>query len=96
MKKLENDKLTLIPEGRLDSTTAKQLEEAIVPDGVMELVLDLAGLSYISSAGLRVIINAQKQMNARKGYMVLKNVNELNMEILETVGFADILNIENE
>lgn len=94
-KNLEGTTLTLAPEGRLDTTTAPQLEAEVKDslEGVTTLVLDLAGLEYISSAGLRVVLSAQKAMN-KQGSMVVRNVNEYVMEVLEVTGFADILTIE--
>ena len=68
-------------EGRLDTNTAPQLE------------LDFAGLDYLSSAGLRVILAAQKIMN-HKGIMIIRNVNDTIMEVFEVTGFSDILTIE--
>lgn len=61
--------------------------------GITSLTLDLAGLEYLSSAGLRVILSAQKVMN-RQGKMVVKNANDTIMEIFEVTGFSDILNLE--
>lgn len=94
-KNLEGTTLTLAPEGRLDTTTAPQLEAEVKDslEGVTALVLDLAALEYISSAGLRVVLSAQKAMN-KQGSMVVRNVNEYVMEVLEVTGFADILTIE--
>ena len=81
--------------GRLDTTTAPELEAAIdgCAAGLKELVLDCGGLEYISSAGLRVILKAQKLMNAQ-GSMKLTGVNETIMEVFDITGFADILTIE--
>ena len=81
--------------GRLDTTTAPALEAAVSEaiGGCEQLVLDFAGLEYISSAGLRVILKAQKAMSA-KGGMKLLHVNETIMEIFEITGFSDILTIE--
>ncbi len=94
-KTLENGKLTVAPEGRLDTTTAPELEAEIsdVLDEVDELVMDLKGLDYLSSAGLRVLLAAQKRMNTH-GKMKVTNVNETIMEIFEVTGFTDILTIE--
>lgn len=94
-KNLVGTTLTLAPEGRLDTTTAPQLEAEVKEslEGVTALVLDLAGLEYISSAGLRVVLSAQKAMN-KQGSMVVRNVNEYVMEVLEVTGFADILTLE--
>ena len=81
--------------GRLDTTTAPELEATI--DGcaaeMKELVLDCSALEYVSSAGLRVILKAQKLMNAQ-GSMKLTHVNETIMEVFDITGFADILTIE--
>ena len=80
--------------GRLDTTTAPELEAAIdAAADINELVLDCSALEYVSSAGLRVILKAQKMMNAQ-GSMKLTNVNETIMEVFDITGFADILTIE--
>ena len=94
-KNLEGEKLTVALEGRLDTVTAPELENELKEslDSVTELVLDLKDLEYISSAGLRVLLTAQKSMN-QKGTMKLINVNETVMEIFEVTGFVDILTIE--
>lgn len=82
-------------EGRLDTTTAPELEKAINNEGeaLENLVLDFKGVNYISSAGLRVLLTAQKKMNTR-GHMELINVTEEVMDIFEMTGFADILEIK--
>ena len=96
-KSFDNDALLIALEGRLDTTTAPQLEgelrEAL--DGADRLELDLEKLEYISSAGLRVLLSAQKLM-AKKGGMTLRHVSEAIMEIFEVTGFVDILNIVND
>ena len=81
--------------GRLDTTTAPELEATIdgCVAGIKELVLDCSELEYVSSAGLRVILKAQKLMNAQ-GNMKLTHVNETIMEVFDITGFADILTIE--
>ena len=81
--------------GRLDATTAPSLDKTINEDisDVTNLVLDLKGLEYISSAGLRVVLNAQKKMQ-QKGTMKITNVCEAVMDVFEMTGFADILVIE--
>ena len=81
--------------GRLDTTTAPELEATIdgCAAGIKELVLDCSALEYVSSAGLRVILKAQKLMNAQ-GTMKLTHVNETIMEVFDITGFADILTIE--
>lgn len=94
-KNVEGKKLTLAVEGRLDTTTAPQLEKALDEciSEADELVFDFAALEYISSAGLRVVLKAQKAMNA-KGSMKLIHVNEDIMEVFDITGFLDILTIE--
>ncbi len=94
-KTSENGTLRIALEGRLDTTTAPQLEAELkrgLP-GTKELVLDLEKLSYLSSAGLRLLLSAQKTM-LKQGSMKVRNVNETIMEIFEITGFADILTIE--
>lgn len=87
--------LNIALEGRLDTTTAPQLEAEFKSslNGVEELNLDFEKLEYLSSAGLRVILAAQKVMN-KQGKMVLRHVNETIMEVFEVTGFVDILTIE--
>ena len=94
-KNQDGSQLDLALAGRLDTTTAPQLEAELKQsvDGVTELTLDFAGLEYLSSAGLRVLLSAQKVMN-KQGSMVIRNVNETIMEIFEVTGFSDILTIE--
>ncbi len=94
-KALENEIMTVNLEGRLDTTTAPQLEAALKDSlaGVKELILDFAGLEYISSAGLRVLLSAQKTMS-KQGSMKVVHVGEVIMEIFEVTGFSDILTIE--
>ena len=81
--------------GRLDTSTAPELAAVVdeIASDVKNLVIDLGELEYISSAGLRVILTAQKKMN-KQGEMLVKNANEVIMEIFEITGFLDILNIE--
>ncbi len=87
--------LIIAIEGRLDTTTAPQLEEEVNASigGVEKLVMDLASMEYISSAGLRVLLAAHKQMT-KQGSMTVKNVSEIVMDIFDVTGFSDILNIE--
>ena len=94
-KDLNGSTLTVSLEGRLDTTTAPQFEEELKSsiDGITDLHLDLKELAYISSAGLRVLLSAQKIMN-KQGSMVVKNVSDEVNEIFEVTGFADILTIE--
>ena len=85
--------LTVALDGRLDTTTAPELEKCLSEngDGTGSLVIDCEKLSYISSAGLRVLLAAQKK---NRGAMKLVHVCELVMEVFEMTGFADILEIE--
>ena len=94
-KKLDGTTMTLALEGRLDTTTSPQLEAEVKNSlsGVADLILDFTALEYISSAGLRVVLSAQKTMN-KQGHMVVRGVNEYVMEVLEVTGFSDILTIE--
>ncbi len=87
--------LTIAPEGRLDTMTAPELEGLLKEslEGVTELVFDLEKLDYISSAGLRVLLSAQKTMN-NQGSMKILHANEMILEIFEVTGFTDILTIE--
>lgn len=81
--------------GRLDTSTAPELEAEInaIPEDVTELTLELSELDYVSSAGLRVLLGAQKKMN-KQGSMKLTGVCEAVMDVLEITGFADILTVE--
>lgn len=93
-KTVENNTAVVSLEGRLDTVTAPELEKALmelIPD-LTELKLDFTDLDYISSAGLRVLLAAQKAMD-KQGSMTLTHVNEAVMEILEVTGFTDILTI---
>ena len=94
-KNLNAIELTITLTGRLDTTTAPQLETELKASlsGVESLVLDFAGLDYLSSAGLRVLLSAQKVMN-KQGSMVVRSVNETIAEIFDVTGFCDILTIE--
>ena len=93
--KTEGAALTVILAGRLDTTTAPQLEKLLKEklDGLEDLTIDMAELDYISSAGLRVLLFARKVMDG-KGSLRVTHVNETIMEIFEVTGFADILTIE--
>ena len=94
-KKNNGTELTVALTGRLDTTTAPELESVLKAsvDGVTALVFDMEALEYISSAGLRVLLSAQKLMN-RQGEMKVIHANESVTEIFEVTGFSDILNIE--
>ena len=93
-KTATGNELTIAIEGRLDTTTAPQLEKELeVLSSVKELVIDMIKLDYISSAGLRVLLKAQKYMNEH-GSMTIKNAVPEVMNIFETTGFNEILHIE--
>ena len=91
----EGEKMQIVLEGRLDTTTAPQLEVVLKRSisGITELIFDFAGLEYISSAGLRVLLAAQKVMN-KQGSLTIRNVNSVVMEVFEITGFVDIMTIE--
>ena len=94
-KLLNGEAATLVVAGRLDTQTAPELEKELdnVVSDIKELTFDMTGLEYVSSAGLRVILKAQKIMNT-KGSMKLTNVNDSIMEVFDITGFLDILTIE--
>ena len=94
IKTAEDSKLTVAVKGRLDTTTAPELEEALQAEmeGLNELELDFSELEYISSAGLRVLLATQKKMQGA-GQMTVTGVNDIVMEVFEVTGFCDILNI---
>ncbi len=88
--------MTIALEGRLDTVTAPQLEEVVSPAlaDTKELVFDFSKLEYISSAGLRILLNAQKKIGAAGGSMKLVGVNDVVREVFEVTGFINILTIE--
>jgi len=93
-KNIDKDKVEIILEGKLDTQTAPQLDLEMAGLKDMRSVdMDFAKLDYVSSAGLRVLLNVQKHMNATGGKFVIRNVNESVMEVFEMTGFADILTI---
>ena len=94
-KTIEDGKALFKLEGRLDTVTAPELEQELKEalPGLTDLTLDFGDLAYISSAGLRVLLSAQKTMN-QQGGMKIVNVGETIMEIFEVTGFTDILTIE--
>ena len=94
-KTLEGTTLTIALDGRLDTTTSPELEETLASslDGATALVFDFAKLDYLSSAGLRVLLSAQKRMN-KQGSMKLVHVNDAVKEVFEITGFADFLTVE--
>ena len=94
-KNLNGAEMNVKVTGRLDTTTAPELEAELKQSfgGITKLVLDFMELEYLSSAGLRVLLSAQKTMD-KQGEMIIKNVNETINEIFEVTGFIDILTIE--
>ena len=94
-EKSNGNQLCISLEGRLDTTTAPELEKVLSGslEGVTELTFDMGALDYLSSAGLRILLGTQKRMN-KQGSMRVVKVNETIMEIFEVTGFADILTIE--
>lgn len=95
IKERNGNDLVLKLQGRLDTTTAPELEQELKSSlpGVQALTIDMEGLEYISSAGLRVVLFAQKTMN-RQGSMVVRGVGPMIMEVFDITGFSDILNIQ--
>lgn len=92
---INNKELTVVLNGRLDTVSAPVLEGKLKTDidSIESLVFDIKELEYISSAGLRVLLTAQKVMN-KQGKMVVKGANEVIMDIFEVTGFSDILTLE--
>ena len=95
-KTVDGSTLVLALEGRLDTTTAPQLENELKVSlyDTKALTLDMEKLEYLCSAGLRVLLAAQKQMQKQKAEMVVVNVNEIIMEVFEITGFVDIITIK--
>lgn len=97
IQKVSGETAALTLSGRLDTTTAPELDAALedVLPGAKELILDLRDLEYISSAGLRVLLKAQKSMHGANGAMKLRNVPEDVLEVFDITGFSDFLTIES-
>ncbi|MBQ7198530.1 MAG: STAS domain-containing protein [Selenomonadaceae bacterium] len=96
IKKLfDGTTLTVTLSGRLDASNAQELTKELnaALNGVKDLIFDFTNLKYVASAGLRVLLTAQKRMN-KQGSMTIRNVNDSVMEVLEMTGFADLMNIE--
>ena len=95
IKNKDNTTMTIAVEGRLETTTAPELETVVKSEleGVTDLTFDFANLEYISSAGLRVILTAQKTMN-KQGSMKITGANEIVREIFDITGFSSIMNLE--
>lgn len=95
IKTMKNGVLTIALDGKMDITTAPDLEKEVSSlDGVKELIMDFEKLRYISSAGLRVLLLAHKKMIKQGGTMKVIHVNENVMEVMTAMGFADILTVE--
>ena len=92
-KDIEGEKLTLTVGGRLDTNTSPELEAEMALDGVKEVVFDLAGLEYISSAGLRVLMAAQKAMMAAGGKMSVANPNAMVKGVFDMTGLSSVFTI---
>lgn len=95
-KSLQDDLASVLLQGRLDTVTAPELEKeltGLIPE-INALVLDFSGLEYVSSAGLRVLLAAQKLMSAKSGSMKLVHVDPMIMDVFEMTGFSEILTIE--
>ena len=95
-KNQSGDSLTVDIIGRLDAATALQLEKELNSslEGIKSLTLDFSQLEYVASAGLRVLLVAQKRMN-KQGSMIIKNVSEEVKEVLDMTGFINFLHIED-
>lgn len=94
-KLLDDTTLTVTLSGRLDASNAQELTKELNAslNGVKDLIFDFTNLKYVASAGLRVLLTAQKRMN-KQGSMTIRNVNDSVMEVLDMTGFADLMNIE--
>lgn len=90
----EENKLTIKLEGRLDTTSAPELSDALKLDGVSDLTLDLSGVPYMSSAGLRCLLTAHKALLANGGSMRLAGVHDIVREVLDMTGFSDFFEIK--
>ena len=92
-KKLNDGVLTLAVSGRLDTNTSPELEAEVKTDGVKEVIFDFAGLEYISSAGLRVLMGAQKAMMADGGKVKILNPNAMVRGVFDMTGLSGIFEI---
>jgi len=95
-KKVNGEKTTIALEGRLDTATSPELETVLsaVTPTCKDLVLDFGKLEYVSSAGLRVLLTAQKTMNSHNGKMAIVNANDVVRDVFEVTGFASFINIK--
>ena len=92
-KKLDGSVLTLAVSGSLDTNTSPELEAEVKTDGVKELIFDFAGLEYISSAGLRVLLGAKKTMMPCGGRVRVLNPNTIVKDVFDTTGLSEIFEI---
>ena len=92
-KKIDGEKMTMTVVGRVDTTTSPELAAALKLDGVKDLTLDISGVSYMSSAGLRCLLMAQKVMNAAGGEVRISGVQPVVKEVLDITGFSGIFTI---
>lgn len=91
--------LTLTLSDRLDTTTAPKLEEVLneqLDEGISKLIFDVENLEYLSSAGLRILLDAYKKLKKREGTMIIRNVNDEIMQVFKITGFSDFLTIEQK
>ena len=97
IKQLNDKELTLVLKGELNTYTANDLDVVIQKDlkNINSLIIDMSELSYLTSAGLRVLLVAQRIMNEKKGSLVVRHVNKSIMEVFEITGFANVLTIKN-
>ena len=95
-KEQSAETLSFLLEGRLDTTTAPQLQAELIPefDNARNIVLNFSKLDYVSSAGLRVLLVGEKTAKAKGGRMIITNVSEEIQEVFDMTGFAEILHIE--
>lgn len=95
-KTQDGDKIIFSLSGRLDTISAPKLQEALMPelDSAKQVLLDFAGIAYVSSAGLRVLLMGEKTAKAKGARQTFRNVSADVMEVFEMTGFSDILNIE--
>ena len=97
LKQLNKQELTITLKGELNTSTSPELEEVIKNElsHVTSVIIDMKDLSYLTSAGLRVLLVAQKIMNDKKGQMIIRHVNDSIMDVFNITGFNNILTIEN-
>ncbi len=95
-KNQENNVLTVFAEGRIDTATSPELDTEIRNsiNGITKLVLDFSKVSYISSSGLRVLLNYHKEMSEIDGELIIRNPTEMVLEVFDVTGFESMLNIE--